>query len=262
MVSLTSFLPQAIGLGVDIVIIGPPNRGENTARWNRLLEVELQLKEDVKYRSVLWVLGPSASKQRQFCWCWKANELGGCTLTWTSHVPVLWKLPITRKLWRDAAEQLRWHHRTVPIKFFVSLARQDVDGYVSRGKGHVGRLPVYNVNFHCCWPQHLGIILMSSSRCLGSVLHWPGLERWTTCSTSVFQRCCCSGTVRKYLRCSLTLCNDPSVHIATTAKKCGCEILPTQFRSLSAKPRPPLAEPRLKNTNRFDENRTRWARSF
>jgi len=33
-----------------------------------------------------------------------------------------------------------------------------------------------------------------------------------------------------------TLCNDPSVCIATTAKNCGCEFRPRQIRSVSAEP--------------------------
>jgi len=33
-----------------------------------------------------------------------------------------------------------------------------------------------------------------------------------------------------------TLCNDPSVYIAITAKNCGCEFPPRQIRSVSAEP--------------------------
>jgi len=44
-----------------------------------------------------------------------------------------------------------------------------------------------------------------------------------------------------------TLCDDPSVYIATTAQNCGCEFRLWQFRSVSD-PWQPLVEPRLKNT--------------
>ena len=33
-----------------------------------------------------------------------------------------------------------------------------------------------------------------------------------------------------------TLCNDPSVYIATTAQNCGCECPPRQIRSVSVEP--------------------------
>ena len=51
-----------------------------------------------------------------------------------------------------------------------------------------------------------------------------------------------------------TLCNDPSVYIATTAKNCGCKFPPNKFGLFRRNPWQPIAEPwgssepRLKNT--------------
>jgi len=54
--------------------------------------------------------------------------------------------------------------------------------------------------------------------------------------SSVFQPLCCTEPSANVCFARRTLCNDPSVYIAITAKNCGCEFPPRKIRSVSAEP--------------------------
>ena len=41
---------QGVGLGVDVIVLGAPSRGENTSRINRLREIEEFIEEDENIR--------------------------------------------------------------------------------------------------------------------------------------------------------------------------------------------------------------------